>query len=296
MNNTWFYVALISPALWAAVNIIDDNLTHKVYKNYFSGTVIAGFFSLIPLFLLPFFPIHTPGIQIIFFAFLSGFLYMVSSIFYFRSLMVEVPSIVIALWGLAPVFIPFFAYTFLHEKLHPIQYVGFFLVLIASLAISLTNVKKLKLSSAFFFAVIGTIFYAACALTQKYVYDNTDFWSGYIYISIGMGLSSAFLVLTFSKAREFFTKFHSRYKKFLLIFLINEVINLGAIFFNNLAIALGPVSLVKVIEGTQPLFVLAYALLFFRFSPKHFREAKSGGTVKKIILIGVMLVGLYIIS
>jgi len=77
---------------------------------------------------------------------------------------------------------------------------------------------------------------------------------------------------------------------------IGEIFNLAAEFTGNLAVSRGPVSLVKVIEGIQPMYVLLLALLFYPILPKYLREGAEGGLVKKFSLMAVILVGLFIIN
>ncbi len=76
----------------------------------------------------------------------------------------------------------------------------------------------------------------------------------------------------------------------------SELLNVAVEFTLNLAISRGPVSLVKVIEGLQPMFVLLIALLLFPFAPRFFRDAKEGRVAKKFALITVAIIGLALIN
>src|SRR3989344_6461333 len=140
MELHWFPLALISPAIWAIVVLLDDNLLRKVYKSPFVGTIISGFFALAPLLSLFFVPVTIPSTSILIFSFLAGFLLIASYWFYFKSLEIEAPSVVIALWNLTPTLVPFLAFLFLGEILQSHQYIGFILILIASVGISLLNI------------------------------------------------------------------------------------------------------------------------------------------------------------
>ena len=142
----WFFIALIGPAIWAMVNLIDDNMINKVYKTPFFGTIISGLFALIPLLSLFFIDIVIPPVKIILLATVAGFLMVCSYFFYFETLMSESPSITIALWNMSIAIVPFLAFFFLGEKLRLIQYIGFAVVLLSSMALSAVNIKKFKLS------------------------------------------------------------------------------------------------------------------------------------------------------
>ena len=111
----WFYIALIAPALWALVNIIDDNLLRGVYEDPFFGTIISGLFALLPLLSLFFVKITIPPINALIAALLSGFLLVCAYFFYFKALWHELPSITAALWNLSPALIPFLAFILVFE-------------------------------------------------------------------------------------------------------------------------------------------------------------------------------------
>lgn len=292
----WFYIALISPAIWALVNIIDDNLIRGVYKNPFFGAIISGFFALLPLVSLIFIDVTIPSVSVLLLAFLAGFLVVISYLFYFKALMNEVPSVVIALWSFTPAFIPFFSYLFLNEILKPFQYIGFFLILLSSVGISVINVKKFKFSTALLLMFSASLITSIHSMMQKYIFNNIDFWSGFIFISIGMGLASLFLCITFKEGRSFYKEFNSKFKKYIWIFIITEILNIIAVLISNLAISKGPVSLVKVIEGIQPIYVLLFAMLFYPLLPKYFREATGKNKARKIIFMLIMFLGLYFVN
>lgn len=295
MGNEWFYFALLSPLIFAVVNIIDDNLLRSVYKSPFFGAIISGFFALLPLLALIFIPFSVPSYPIALLGISAGFLTTMYYLYYFKALESEYPSVVVALFGFSPSLVPFIAYGVLGEVLNINQYLGFVIILISSIAISLVDVEKFKFSKAFFIVFFASSIYAIIAVLSKVVYTEVDFWSGYMLFSIGMGLGAIFLSTFFKEGRSFFREFKISFKKWIWIFILVELIGISAELTNNLAISKGPVSLVKVIEGTQPMFVLLLALLFFPFFPKYFREAAKGDKFKKAFFMSVMLIGLYFI-
>ncbi|QQG40609.1 MAG: EamA family transporter [Candidatus Levyibacteriota bacterium] len=295
MVNDWFYIALIAPAIWALVNIIDDNLIRGVYRNPYFGTIISGFFALLPVLSVFFIPISIPSLPVIIFSFLAGFLVVSAYWFYFKALMSDSPSIIVALWTLTAAMLPFLAFVFLQETLQFKQYVGFVIILVASMILSVVNIKKLTFSKTFFFMIIASIFIAITSILEKYIYTHIDFWSGFIFISIGMGLGALFFSISFKAGRMFFKEFQGKFRKYIWIFLFSELLNILAVFFSNLAISKGPVSLVKVVEGMQPFYVLLYAIVFYPFFPNYFREATQENKLKKVLCMMIIILGLYFI-
>ena len=85
-------------------------------------------------------------------------------------------------------------------------------------------------------------------------------------------------------------------KKISLIYLV-EILGITGIAFSYMAMQRGPVSLVVLVEGIQPLFVFILALFLTIQFPKILKEEINKKTIIiKIISIILMLVGLYLIA
>ncbi len=294
---SWFYLALLAPFLYAIVNLLDDNLLSFVYESPYLATVSAGFYGALPLLSRIFLHAHTLSLQLSLLAGGAGFLTLAYYFFYFKGLESDSPSVVIALFGLAPATIPFFAHFIVHEHLSLAEIAGFVVVLSASLGLAVSDLRRFKFSKALLPVAIAVVFMDAVAIMTKYAYQRADFYSVYIYFSIGMGLGGLFfLFLKFSENKQGILKIKKRIKKLLPIFVAAELIGLSAELTLNLAISRGPVSLVKVIEGIQPMFVLLIALALYPRSPKFFREAEDGHRRRKFALMLVAIAGLAIIS
>lgn len=293
--ETWFLLALLTPAIFAVITLIDDNLLRNVYRSASFGAIISGLFGLLPLVALFFVNVSLPSFPIAALGVLAGWLTILYYYFYFRGLEVEEPSVVIALFSLTPALIPILAYFFLGELLTKNQYLGFAIIILASLAISAVDLKKFKFSPAFLLVGIGALIFAFVSIIGKFVYTEVDFWTGYMLFSIGMGLGGLTIMLFTKKGRVFPKEFKKIFKKWFLIFFLVELLGISAEFTGNLAISQGPVSLVKVIEGIQPMYVLLIAIILFPFFPKYFREATSGNRARKLMLMALMIFGLFLI-
>jgi drug/metabolite transporter (DMT)-like permease len=296
MMENWFAVALLSPALFALVTLADDNLVRKVYKSPEFGAIVSGFFALIPLLLLPFYPIALPPIPIMLLAMLAGFLTINYYLLYFKALLVESPSIVITLFQMSRAIVPFLAYIFLGELLSKGEYAGFLMIFTAAVGISAIDIKKFRFSKAFPLIVVAASITAVIAILDKMVYKQVQFWDGYIFFCVGMGLGAFVLTRVTAEGKKFYGQFFSKFKSFIILFLLTELLNIGAEMSLGYAISQGPVSLVKVIEGIQPFFVLFFAILLYPFLPQYFREAAEKNLTRKILFMMLMLLGLYIIS
>jgi drug/metabolite transporter (DMT)-like permease len=294
---SWFYLALLASLLYAIVNLLDDNLLSFVYKSPYLATAFAGFFGSVPLLSRLF--IHTANIpaSLAVLSVASGSFTVVIALFYFRGLQSDSPSIVVALFGLAPATIPFFAHFIVHERLMSVEIVGFVIVLLASIGLAITDFKQLKFSKALVPVLIAVVFMDAVSLTTKYVYQRASFYPAYLYFSAGMGIGGVFFLLfKLGENKKTMQDITKKIRKLLPVFIITELLALAADFTLNFAISRGPVSLVKVIEGIQPMFVLLIALALYPLSPKYFREAKEGNPLRKFAFMAATVAGLAVIS
>jgi len=294
---SWLYLALLAPLLYAVVNLFDDNLLERVYKSPYLSTVFAGFFGALPLVALVFKTMPSIGQAAIITAVAAGAFTTSYYFFYFRALGVETPSVVVALFSLAPALLPVFAHLFLHERLSGLAILGFTIVLLAALMMAVVDLKNFKFSKALVPVVIAVILMDSGALLSKYAYEHAAFFPAYMYFCLGMGLGGvAFLSIRFKDNIQGLRDIKPIFWKVLPVFVAAELVNLAAELTLNLAIGRGPVSLVKAIESIQPMFVLLIALVLYPFAPRFFREAEEGGVAKKFLLMAVAVVGIVVIA
>jgi len=253
------------------------------------------YYFLISLFFIDWTPITIAQTALML---LAGFLTAVYYFFYFKSLAVESPSVVIAMLGLVPATLPILAYFLLDERLTSTQLIGFIVVLIASLALAMTEVKKFKFSAALLPVLIVVTILDTTSLLTKYVYDQAAFYPAFMVFSIGLGLGGIYfaLIMFFDKRKHDLSIFKRSIHKLFVIFVVVELLAVGAEFTSSLAVSRGAVSLVRVVEGIQPMYLLLIALLLHPLSPKHFREATEGQLVKKFGLMIVISSGLVLIN
>jgi len=295
---SWFYLALLAPLIYAVVNLIDDNLLRFVYKGPYLAAAVSGVFGALPLISL-FFVNWTPiSMSLAGLMLLAGFLTTIYYFFYFKSLAVESPSVVIAMLGLVPATLPILAYFYLDERLSAVQLIGFSIVLLASLGLAMTELKKFKFSAALVPVLIVVAILDVTSLLTKYVYERAEFYPAYMLFLVGLGLGGIYfgLIMLFDSKKHDLSVFKKSIHKLFVIFVMVELLAVAAEFTSSLAISRGAVSLVRVVEGIQPLYILLIALLLYPLSPKHFREAAEGKLIKKFSLMILIVAGLYLIS
>lgn len=296
MNQSyWLIFAIIGTFLWAIVNLIDDNLNLRVYPHPSFGVMVSGFFSVFVFLGLFFLPFFWPPLVVILVSITSGAITTVGLWFYFKALKTDYPSVVVSLMNLSPIFVALTSFLFFHEILSLSQYIGLVIILVCSTLITL-NIRELRLSKAYYFMGIASIFFGSGALLEKYVYNIWDFFSAFLFVSIGAFTVAVIFFVGSSIYRKHIPMSLANIKKNLMIFFTSELINLLGVVLISYSISLGPVSLVKSIESMQALFVLILSIVIFRFYPSAAREALSGHRLKKLLCIIFSAVGLYLLE
>jgi drug/metabolite transporter (DMT)-like permease len=209
--------------------------------------------------------------------------------------------VIVAIQSLAPASLPVLAAVFLGERLNSLQIIGLFVVLLASfgLSISRDELNKPKLSKAMPHLMVLVVLLNVISLLQKHVYNSTtNFTSAYLLFSLGIGLGGVCYLLMILRAKHLhdLTVFNRKLRHIVPVFLGVELISIFAEYVSNLAVSKGPVSLVRVIEGIQPVYVLFIALLLAPFWPKFFRETYDKDTARKLILMVFCLAGLFLVK
>ena len=68
----------------------------------------------------------------------------------------QILPVVNALFSLGKIAVPFFAFFLVHERISDIQYLGFFIIIFSSLALTL-NIRRLHLNTSFFLMLFVSI-------------------------------------------------------------------------------------------------------------------------------------------
>lgn len=295
MSNSWLIFAIAGTAIWAVVNIIDDNLNIKVYPYASFGVIVSGFFSVLIFTGLLYLPFYWPAYNVILLSILSGALSTVGLWFYFRALKTDYPSVVVALMNLSPIIVVTTSFIFFHEVLSVYQYTGLAIILASSTLITFKP-RKLKFSGAYFYMIIAALFFGSGAVLEKEIYKQADFFSAFVLISIGAIIVAVIFFVFLSVRKKQLFVLLSKIKSNFFIFFISELLNLIGIILISYSINLGSVSIVKSIESTQALFVLLLSTVIFPFKPNLVREALAGGKVRKILCITFGSLGLYLLQ
>lgn len=282
-------LAIISPFIWAIMNLVDKYVVDKKVKNPLSFVIISGFINLFIGLVLAIFSDWSLTIAFsdLIFPALAGIIFGLQYYLYFYVISKEDVSNVIGLVYIYPLFIAILSFFFLNEKLSLYGYMGMFLVILGAVMLS-TNVNKLKskiLSLGIFFLIVTTALYE---FLFKVTTNNLPELNGLAITQIFIGLS---IMLGF-------------FNKKIRIGVIEEIKNFKWILFTEILTFLGvittfyamaglPATIVATIAATQPLAVLLFEKLFHIGGIK---LSKDKRIMPKLIPISLIVLGVIILS
>ena len=304
---SWFFIALISPALWSIVYHLDKYILSEYFKNKGPGALLI-YSSLIGIVLLPIIYFFEPAVldinlSLALLTILNGFLYVISVIPYLYALEQEETSIVAPLFQMVPIFSFALGSIFLGEQLTTWQLLGSAIVILGAIIINVEMAEdtatKLSLKADVFgLMALGSFLVAANSLLFKYVAIEENFWVTSFWEYIGFSIFGICMLIFVKKYRtEFFNSFRHNSKKLMSLNILNEFINIGAKVGVNVASLLAPLTLVWVAGGFEPVFVFAYGVFLTIFFPKMANEDLSRQSlIQKSASIVLIVIGSVVLS
>lgn len=292
----WIVIAFISPMLYGFANVLDNYLSNKLFKSVWTLTFYSTLFNILflPLVLLVEIP-GLPPVHLLPFFFLIALIEVVYLYPYYKALQSDDTSVVSSLFSLGSIFVPIFAFFLVGEVLTVTQYLGFFIIILGSAALTLNNHQRLRFNTAFFYMLVCSMLLALEAVMYKYLFENVSWSTGFVWPTL---FSFAIIVcfLFVPKLRRDIRDQTSDLKRNAPIFALEEFLTFGGAATATFVISLVPVTLAESIGAFQPFFVLVYALILGKFFPQMFRESVDRrSVVKKCMLFGIMVMGIILI-
>lgn len=288
----WFSFALLAPASLGLANVLDNYLTNRLFPNVWSMIFYSSMWNVVflPLSFFLGFP-GIPSLRLWPAILAIGAINVLYLYPYYQALQIEDTSVVSALFHLGGAFVPFLAFLLVREHLSPVQYAGFFIVLVSSIFLTI-RLRDIRLNRSFWYMLSAGLLIALEVVIYKYLFGETD-WSTGFFWSVLASFALALPFLLFRKSRAFIWSGAQRMKRGWRVFAGQEFLTFIGTVGYTYASSLQSVTVVQAVGSAQPFFVLGYAVLFRKFFPKVFREdTHPGVVVKKIVLFFVMLAGM----
>jgi drug/metabolite transporter (DMT)-like permease len=291
---SWIIYSLLAQFVWAIGNVTDKFVFSKYIKQPIIALLGFGFVgalgAALVYFTKGFVPISIAGLLI---ALVTGLVYTVANLFYYKAVQAEEISRVIALIYLDPLFTAILSAIFLGEIFSLPKYLGIALLVIGAILISYKKSKGLKLSKGALFCILAVFFYAVFNLLLKYLVDRIDFWTVFAYIRLGSFIALLPLYFFYAKPLIELTK----QSKGLLTVTASNVLALVGIIFFTIASSLGYITLVSSLTAIQPFSVLLITLGMSLFYPHILKEEHSKAIfMQKFSAIALIIIGVILIT
>ncbi|MDR2902796.1 MAG: hypothetical protein LBU87_06835 [Lactobacillales bacterium] len=286
-------IAFLEPALWSVTNIMDAKISNHIFKKI--PTII--FYNILtniivlPIIFLLGVP-HLPGLSVLPYLFLFCLLDILYLFPYYLAVRRADTSINVAYFSLGEIATPLLAFFIISEKPTVYQCVGFFIIIICNIILSLEKGKKFKINTAFWLMLLVSLINIFQTVLLKIVLERLDWlstalWGAVIPIFIGLPF------LVFPQVRRDILSQMPVFKKNWKIFIGNEIISQAAGIVSKFALSFLPVIVYRAIAATQTLFVLGYSGVLRFFGYRYMKEKLDyKNVVKKLICFIFIIFGL----
>lgn len=293
------FFAIISPAIYGINNYIDKFFLEKYRLSPVVITVYSGIFAFLAgLVVLSFTGFYRADIKSLLIILSSGFLTNIYVLPYFKALNLDETSRVIPLFQFVPVFVLILSFLFLGEKLNVAQYFGCLAIIIGSFLISLEkfNTKIFKIRPALWYMMLSSFLFSISVVLYKLGVEEIPFWNTLPYEGLGIGLGALTIFLYKNNKKSFIKETKGFSKKVYALMSVNESVYVAARYTTYFALSLVSASIVNVLGGFQPFFVLIYGLVLSIFFPFILKETISKKVIgQKLISIALIFVGVFFI-
>lgn len=293
---TWIILALLAPVCFSVANILDNYLSTKITK----GTATLVFYSAVfNILFLPFlffegFPqlpsVGEWGVILIIAALEVLWLFP-----YFKAYEHDDTSIVASLFSLGKILVPIFAFFIVGEVLAPAQYIGFLIIILASVLLTAQDIRALKFNASLYLMLLSSAIVSLQAVLYKHTFFTVDWVTGLFWSRVlSFVIVLAFLLhrTTRREVREQLTGF----KKLAIPLVLVELFSFAGMALLTYVLVTQPATVVESIASIQPIIVLLLAFLFAKKYPDLFNESVEKKDVwKKIVLFVVMGIGIAIV-
>ena len=295
--NFWIIISFLYPILFAINNIINSMLVNKNFSNPYVLTFYKSITNalFVPLILLVNQP-SPPSYHILSLYFILAILDLSYLIPYYKALKNIDASIVTALFSLGRIVMPLLTYIFLDEKLKPIQYLGFTLIIASTIALSSQKIKSLKINKAFYLMVLSSFIHSSFLVLEKHTINSDTSWINLmIYPSIFSTFIPFLLFLSPHLKREI-KNHYTHFKNDIHLFLYMELFTfIGLLTISFILPHISAITKVS-ISSTTPIFVLIISIYFNKNKKITYLENLSKQELnKKLILFLLIGLGTYLV-
>ncbi|MBQ3696195.1 MAG: EamA family transporter [Alphaproteobacteria bacterium] len=291
-----YLIAFLAPCFYALSILIESVLSLDIFKKpatmcFFVSLTNSLFVPLIFFLGIP----SLPTVQNFLIYIILAILDIIYLYPYYIALKRTDTSIVSALFTTGKIFVPILSYILLKDVLTPVQYVGFFTILFASVLLTTKQTSLFRVNNAFYLMLIASFLWSLRMILAKYTLISDPIWvNTLIYPNLLSG-TLVFTCLMFKNLRKDIKKHTSSYFHKFKVFVLNEFISFLALVSTIYALSrLSPV-VSAAIEATSPLFLLVFASILPLLFHRKFQEYHVP-TLKKVICFVLIIIGVIFVA
>lgn len=314
----WILIALIAPILWSVANHTDKFILNRYGDKEAGVGSIMLFTTLFGVIVIPVLFLINPHVLEVsahdrWILLASGVLYGGFLYFYLKALFTDEASIVIPIFQLIPVFGFIFSYFLLGETLTTYQMIGSVIIILFGILLvwdldsasgsedsgaSGSRLMKLKWSVLIFTAISGALYALSETIFKVGAVGEQGFVQSLFWNHTGLLVVGVFLLFFRQSRQGFFNIFKKNAGRVLGLNALGEMATLFGDMATRYALLIAPVTLVLVVSGTQPFFVLVIGSLLTLFFPKMFNERiDRKHLIHKIVsIVGITIGSIIILS
>ena len=247
------------------------------------------------VFVLAPFGFHMLSGSLLWSALICGAAYTYASYFIYAALShASVSRVVPIEGGLEPLFTLAFAYAFLGERLNAYELMAFALIVIGSLLLSFEKTEFRINSCVVLECMLAAGLYAASFVINKHVFAQTNFANAMIWTRLGVFLAAlTYLIWPVNRKEIFAAPKQAKAKNMVLYYSAHGLGAIGGLL-EYYAIAVGPVSIVNALQGTQFAFVLVLSTALSVYFPSIIKERLGRDVLaQKVTAIALISFGLF---
>ena len=272
----WVPIAAVSYFLSGLAAIIDKHLISKRIPSPASYSFYIGILGIGALVLAPWGFGWMP-FKITLIALFAGAAFLVALFFFYEALKIDDASRVVPLvGGTSPFFILILTDLLLKQSLPKNELIAMTFFILGGLMLYAPKFLQKENHFSFkslIYGLLSAFFIALTFFLSKWVYNNAEFLTGFIWMRMGSFLAAAFMLIFPRLRHDIFSTSRTTSKGSIYLFLINKGIGAAHFVLLNFALSLGPASVIDAMKGLEQIFVFAIAILATRFWPDFISES-----------------------
>ena len=272
----YIWIAIAASTLFALNGAVDKFLLTKVVRHPIAYAFYIGITGPLTWLLAPF-GLKFLGLADLLVAIIGGAAFVAALYFlYVATQQTSISRILPIEGGLVPVFTLILAYIILSERLTGNQLLAFVFLVAGAILMAFKKEASGWHPQALGNGLLAALLFALSFTLTKFIFDKTNFVSGLIWTRLGFFLASLSFLIPRSSRRHILQAPKEASPGSKLLYYGARVSGGAAGLLQNYAIALGSVTIVNALQGTQYAILLLLTMILSKYYPKILKERVSG--------------------